>query len=172
MYRELMLGAGGRHDRQVSDLDGEFPDFTSLTTLDNNPHHHPDIVWDLHDHPLPFPDNTFDEIHAYEVLEHLAQQGDYQFFFSEFTEYHRILIPGGIFYATVPDWRSQWAWGDPSHTRVITPGTLSFLSQEQYSKQVGVTPMSDFRHMYDADFQILGAHVYSERLAFILKAIK
>src|SRR5207253_648488 len=107
----------------------------------------------LENHPLPFENESFDEIHAYEVLEHLGGQGNWRFFFAEFTEYHRILAPHGSLYAAVPAWNSFWAWGDPSHKRIINEGTLSFLSQEEYAKQVGKTAMSDFRFCYRVDFR-------------------
>src|SRR5690606_26663551 len=115
-----------------------------------NKDHNPDIVWDLTVHPLPFNDEEFDEIHAYEVLEHLANQGDYEFFFKEFTEYWRILKPKGRFFASVPV--GVWTWGDPSHKRVIQPETLIFLDQDQYA-QVGTTSMSDFRYLYKVSFK-------------------
>lgn len=169
---ELLLGCGSNKSRQLRCIKTGSYQFKDLVTLDNNRFHKPDILCDLNIHPLPMFDNIYDEIHAYEVLEHLAQQGDYRFFFREFTEYHRILKPGGLFYASVPDYRSQWAWGDPSHTRVITAGTLAFLSQEQYEKQVGKTPMSDFRYIYKADFKLLYSRVQDERFYFILEAIK
>src|SRR5688572_24065546 len=103
-----------------------------LTTLDMNPDHKPDVVWDLESVPWPLEDNTFEEVHAYEVLEHLGQQGDWRSFFAHFGETYRVLKPGGILFATVPMWNSAWAWADPSHTRIITLGTLMFLSQAEY----------------------------------------
>ena len=91
--KELIIGCGSR---TVKDLSFGNSEFENPVRLDINADHNPDIVWDLTVHPLPFQDNEFDEIHAYQVLEHLAYQGDYEFFFKEFTEYHRILKPGGF----------------------------------------------------------------------------
>ena len=127
------MGCGSRTEKDI--YIGN-PEFENVTRLDYNADHKPDVVWDLSVHPLPFEDEEFDEIHAYEVLEHLATQGDYEFFFAEFTEYWRILKPGGRFYASVPI--KEWTWGDPSHKRAIQPETLIFLDQDQYA-QVGTT---------------------------------
>lgn len=176
MYKELMIGAGSNHTRRMNKYppgSKEAP-FQNLVTLDFNPDHCPDVVWDLNDRPLPFDDNEFDELHAYEVLEHIGKQGDFRAFFEEFSEYHRILKPGGIFYASVPCYNGMWAWGDPSHVRIISVGTLAFLSQDQYRAQVGVTPMSDFRNIYKADFHVLGTSSCEREgtFFFLLKAIK
>jgi hypothetical protein len=161
-------------------------EFRNLFTLDNNPDHKPDYLCDLRKTPRQrfvgrysstmeegiLGDNTFDEIHAYEVLEHIGQQGDYITFFAQFSEFWRILKPGGLFFATCPSVTSRWAWGDPSHTRVIQPETLVFLSQKEYTKQVGVTAMSDFRHIYTADFDVLMSHDDGEIHRFVMRAIK
>src|SRR5678816_823307 len=120
---ELLMGSGSSRERRMGD--GEW---TILVRLDFDASHKPDVVADLRQHPLPFADNTFDEIHAYEVLEHLAPQGDYEFFFAEWTEYHRIIKPGGMFFGSCPWWQGKWAWGDPGHTRVIQPETLNYLA--------------------------------------------
>lgn len=169
--RSLLLGAGSARDRKIR-IEGDPAGWDDLVTLDNNPGHGVDVVHDLNVHPLPFGDNEFDEIHAYEVLEHLASLGDWRFFFAEFSEYWRILKPGGRFYGTVPSLTSPWLFGDPSHTRVITQDTLVFLSQEQYNTQVGRTSMSDFRHVYQADFELLGVDVGENSMAFVLRAVK
>lgn len=168
--RELLIGCGSRRDkRMTADGTGEF---VSLTTLDYNADHNPDIVWDLHNLPLPFADNEFDEVHAYEVLEHVGTQGDFKTFFAQFTEFHRILKPGGFFMATCPSRHSAWAWGDPSHTRILQPEQLHFLVQENYRREVGVTPMSDFRNIYKADFEIVYKLEDKDSFKFIIKAIK
>lgn len=144
----------------------------SIHTLDIDPNCKPDTSWDLNQLPLPFADGEFDELHAYEVLEHVGRQGDWLSFFREFTEYWRILKPNGFLFASVPRHDSIWAWSDPGHTRVISPGTLSFLSQKQYEKDVGSTTMTDYRNWYKADFETFyGANV-GDSFCFGLSAIK
>lgn len=149
-HKELLIGCGSRTEKDVV-IDSK-EHFENVVRLDHNADHNPDVVWDLRKHPLPFPDEEFDEIHAYEVLEHLANQGDYEFFFREFTEYWRILKPKGKLFASVPI--GVWAWGDPSHRRIIQPETLVFLDQENYN-QVGQTSMSDFRNIYKVSFKTI-----------------
>ena len=165
--KELLMGCGSRTTKDLY-IPGH-QDFENVVRLDNNPAHNPDVIWDLKEHPLPFADEEFDEIHAYEVLEHLAQQGDYVFFFKEFTEYHRILKPGGLFMASCPSYGSLWAYGDPSHTRVINAGPLVFLDQDQYAAQVGKTKMSDFRYLYKVSFKTVHAQDKDGTFYFILK---
>jgi SAM-dependent methyltransferase len=151
--------------------DGQ-PGWTDLTTLDYNADHKPDIVWDLMRPELPFDADTFDEIHAYQVLEHLGQQGDWKRFFAQFSDYWRVLKPGGHLLATCPSRHSAWAWGDPSHSRIIQPESLVFLNQPAYTEQVGKTPMSDFRFVYKADFDIAHAVDDLDTFHFIIKAHK
>lgn len=172
MKKELLIGCGSKRDKRLT-IDGT-PGFDNLVTLDYNADHTPDVVWDLMGAdvlPLRM-ENEFDEIHAYEVLEHLGQQGDYRLFFKQFTAFHRALKPGGYFLATCPSRNSVWAWGDPSHTRIMQKEQLVFLSQAEYRKQVGSTSMSDFRNIYQADFEVVHADDAAETFSFILKAIK
>lgn len=120
-----------------------------------------------------FHSNTFDEIHAYEVLEHIGAQGDFVQFFAQFRELWRILKPSGFLCATVPDYRSIWAFGDPGHTRVISAASLVFLSQRQYKNQLGKTAMSDYYYLLaPADFEILNCRTEGEQMRFVLRAIK
>ena len=124
MRTELLLGCG--RDRRKKIFMSDHPEWEGLVTLDDNPDVNPDINHDLWQRELPFVDNTVDEIHAYEVLEHTGTQGDFRFFFEQFSDFYRVLKPGGYFFGTVPLPTSVWAWGDPSHTRVIPKETLLF----------------------------------------------
>lgn len=167
---ELLLGAGSNHARRMS-LPGQ-DGWSGLITLDLNKDHKPDVVHDLNVRPWPFVSNTFDECHAYDVMEHLSQQGDYEGFFAEWSEVWRILKPGGLFFGMSPHWASKWAWGDPGHRRVYGPECVSYLSQPVYDKQVGVTAITDYRFVYRADFDIEHSQVADGYFTWVLRAVK
>lgn len=177
------------------DLPAEKRVWTNLVTLDANWNCEPDFIADLDKKMLGqrfapicrrgdlrhllndgfFLDDSFDEIHAYEVFEHLGSQGDARAFFVQFSEIWRILKPNGLFFATVPSRFSPWLWGDPSHRRAILPETLMFLDQTQYIAQLDgqrKTSMSDFRAIYTADFHILYSYDDKSHHRFILQAMK
>lgn len=169
----LLLGSGFDPKRRLSHPDGP-QQWMNLVKLDMNPDMNPDVVWDLNKYPLPFPENTFDEIHAYQVLEHCGTQGDFRFFLQQFADFWRILKPGGHFFGTVPMWDSPWAWGDPGHTRTIPKESLVFLSQQEYKNQVDAkaSEMSDYRRWYQADFETVYWKEEEHTMAFVLKALK
>ena len=168
MTKSLLLGAGSEHTKRLALPDDR--DWDELVTCDINGDHPVDVVCDLDVVPWPFRDATFDEVHAYEVLEHLGGQGDWRAFFDQFYEVWRILRRGGLLFATVPT--GSWIWGDPSHIRYIGPETLVFLSQAEYAKQVGRTPMSDFRFYWKGDFKPIHAQYSSDyTFEFVLRRI-
>lgn len=168
---ELLLGAGASRNKKLSMPDRQ--QWRGLVTLDMFDTHKPDVVWDLQERPLPFGDNTFDEIHAYDVLEHLSQQGDWIGFFDEWAEWYRLLKPGGHIFAISPHWSSPWAWMDPGHRRVYGPEIIAFLDQTQYAAQIGVTPMTDYRAVWRGDFEPVHIVVTPERqFEYVLRAHK
>ncbi len=166
----------------------------NLTTVDLNPECKPDFCTDLNTLDLGFSElplderllellepaecgrrfrtNTFEEIHAYEVLEHLGRLGDAASFFRDFGELWRILTPGGFLCATVPSRYSQWLWGDPGHTRAILPASLVFLGRPHYDSYVGSSPSSDYRTLYAGDFDIIRTHDDEKTHTFVLQAVK
>lgn len=169
--RELLIGCGNDRRKKIKHGDIQ-SDWKSLTTLDVDPSTKPDVVWDLNVLPYPFESDSFDEIHAYEVLEHVGKQGDWRSYFDQFSELWRILKPGGLLVGSVPMWDSPWAWGDPGHTRVITQGSLIMLSQAIYEAEVGNTSMTDYRPFYKADFEPVAFNEAEHTFSFILKAKK
>ncbi len=194
-YRELLIGCGYSREKRIhpyKDPSRAYvsPYWRDLTTLDNNPECRPDVLCDLCDfnsHTYDtitgiyrrsfvnaFPEgNTFDEIHAYEVLEHAGAAGDYKLLFAQFTEFWRMLKPRGYFCATVPHWKSIWAWGDPGHMRVISAATLVFLDQDEYKIQIGKTAMSDYRALLgETNFKRVSQRQVGELFEFVLRAEK
>lgn len=170
---ELLIGCGHSRERRVT-FSGIPETWTQLITLDVDETVDPDVVHNLDKIPYPFDDNMFNEIHAYEVLEHCGTQGDYYFFFQQFEEFHRILKPGGYLIGSCPNWDHEWAWADPGHRRIITPRTLTFLFQKTYENAgtEGVA-LADYRHVYTADFEPV-AHEEKDagNWYFIIQAIK
>jgi len=169
---QLLLGCGHSRFKKMHAKDRAI--WVDLCTVDFYRECDPDIIHDLNKMPLPFKDSSANEIHMYEVLEHLGTQGDYKFFFEQFSEYWRILEPNGLFFAQCPSYRSLWAFGDPSHTRVLNKGLLPFLSQKEYKRQIDVEKraMTDFRRIYKADFDIMDVYEDENTFNFVLKAVK
>ena len=153
LMSELLIGCGNRRDKLLY-RPGE-GEWTDLTTLDSDPNCGADVEHDLMRLPLPFADDSFNEIHAYHVLEHTGAMGDYRWFFAQWEEFWRILKPDGLFCGVVPAVSSVWLFADPGHTRVIAPETFTFLDQSEYTKQVGKTALADYRRFYHADFAAL-----------------
>lgn len=163
---ELLIGCGNSRRNVIGD------GWTELTTIDHDPNCGADIVHDLEQTPWPIDDNSFDEAHAYCVLEHLGRQGDYRSFFATFAEIYRVLKPGGLFFAICPSRHSKWAWGDPSHTRLIQNESLVFLDQTEYARQIGKTSMTDFRWLWKGDFERIGVKDDGHDFKFGLRAHK
>lgn len=130
------------------------PEWTPpLVTLDMGDNCGADIIWDLENRPLPFQDNQFDELGAYDVLEHIGRQGDWRGWFEEFAEYWRILKPGGHFGIIVPIGND--AFGDPGHTRFIHKNHFGMLNQNFYAACLKEgQPVTDYRWAWKKNFNI------------------
>ena len=92
--------------------------------IDNNPRVSPDVLHDLNKIPYPFPDSTFDEIYADNVIEHLND------IISVMGELYRIANPGAIIRIDVPYFRAKWAFIDPTHKHFFTVDSFSYFDPE------------------------------------------
>jgi SAM-dependent methyltransferase len=165
--RALLIGAGNSRKKKIVHELTPLKEFDDLVTLDVTGV--PDILWNLDTMPYPLKDESFDEIHAYEVLEHCGTQGDEEFFFKQFNEFWRILKPGGVFCGSVPHWQSIWAFGDPGHKRVLPPTVFNFL-QEDFYNQLGKTACADYRHLIDGYWKVIGIDE-GEPVFFLLQKV-
>lgn len=77
--------------------------------IDIDPNANPDIVHDLNKFPYPVADNSFEEIYAKHIIEHL---NDPIGFMRELT---RILKPGGRVYVETPHFSCRVAYSEPQH---------------------------------------------------------
>lgn len=189
-YRELLLGCGHARDKRIRCPSNMAEGWRGLVTLDHNIGTKPDIWTDLDKYDAQgrliisgdgpcvegrrIETSSFDEVHAYEVLEHLGSLGDYLALFTLFSELWRILKPGGYLAGTVPSRYSSWLWGDPGHRRAILPETLMFLAQPSYFQCDGPrpSPISDYRGVYKADFDRIRSEDDRVSHRFLLQAVK
>lgn len=104
---------------------------------------------------LPFPDNFFDSISAYDVIEHIPRQllhpdGYIIYpFIQLMNEIHRVLKPGGLFLATTPGYPRPEAFQDPTHVNIITLNTVEYFS--------GAAPQGRM-YGFNGNFQVLINH--------------
>lgn len=153
MQQCLMLGSGRSALTRRLATPFSLPESeTSWTSLDIDPDCDPDVVFDLENledgQRLPFPDETFDEIHAYEVLPSFGEQGDMEGFFNTFGALWRALKPKGFLVATVPAINGPWMHADPASRRVIHPVSIRYLTLEFYDR-LGKEPLADYRKYVD-----------------------
>jgi SAM-dependent methyltransferase len=174
MKRYLLLGSGSEHSKRIAFDKSPEKDFSEgeLVTLDVDPDLNPNVVHDLDSLPYPFQDNEFDEIHAYEVLEHCGTQGDGKFFFNQFAEFYRMLKPDGYMMISVPMWDCDMAWGVPDHKRVLPANVFGFLNPSYYDN-IGQPGYADYRKwLGKTNFLVTGIDEMKTQLYIVMKAIK
>jgi SAM-dependent methyltransferase len=82
----------------------------------------PDVVHDLNVRPWPFETSSFDEIHAFDVIEHLDNV------LKTVEEIHRVGRPGATVYITVPHFSSDGAFTDPTHRQYFGAMTFDYMT--------------------------------------------
>lgn len=175
--RSLLLGGGRDHRKRIFQKGASSEWSGELTVLDMDPNCGANVVWDLEYRPLPFEDNSFDEMGAYDVLEHVGRQGDWRGWFEEMAEYHRILKPGGIFGILVPI--GEDALADPGHTRFFQANWFGFCSRKFYDVNTERrAAFTDYRWYLNSvhpqlNFDVIDINQSSgHHLAVILRAVK
>jgi SAM-dependent methyltransferase len=87
--------------------------------------------------PVPYADNFFDSVSAFDFLEHMPRQmatasGQLRNpFIDLMNEIHRILKPGGVFLAVTPAYPHPAVFSDPTHVNFITARTHEYFVGER-----------------------------------------
>ena len=88
--------------------------------------------------PIPFEDNSFDSVSAYDFLEHVPRvlptpDGQHtRFPFIELmNEVWRVLKPGALFYASTPVYPHPAAFQDPTHVNFLTAESHLYFTRPQ-----------------------------------------
>ena len=85
-----------------------------------------DVVHDLEQFPLPFYDDTFDEILGVDLIEHVSNA------LGLMEELWRIAKPGALCTFILPYGSSDDAWEDPTHVRPYFVGSWRYFAQPIY----------------------------------------
>jgi SAM-dependent methyltransferase len=88
---------------------------------------------DLNIEPIPYPDNYFDYVTAFDFIEHVPRllyvDGKARNPFIEImNEIYRVLKPGGVFKAHTPHYPHPEAFTDPTHINIITDKSVDYFT--------------------------------------------
>lgn len=93
---------------------------------------------------IPYPDNFFDSVSAFDFIEHIPRilqktEFETRFPFIELMdEIWRVLKPNGTFYAVTPAYPHAEAFQDPTHVNIISEKThLYFCDTKLYAQNYG-----------------------------------
>lgn len=120
---------------------------------------------DLAIEPIPFENNCFDFVTAYDFLEHVPRVlylPERRLPFVELmNEIWRVLKPGGIFFSCTPTYPFPPAFQDPTHVNVITEETftLYFDDTRQWGNMYG----------FRGRFKIVEQYINGQNLISVLQ---
>jgi len=110
MEKKMKLNLGAGKDIRPGYLNHDIADLSGIHSVHN-----------LDEYPWPWDDQSFSEVVAIDVLEHLDN------FVRSVEEIHRILKPKGSVMIRVPYWNSWCAYADPTHKRGFHEITFQFF---------------------------------------------
>jgi len=145
-----------------------FTRINGFTNVDYIPHTNKngekftDVICNIEKEPLPFEDNSVDEIACYEVLEHLDD------LIFAMNEMWRVLKPEGFLKGKVPSEGGRGALADPTHKRIFITDTFDYFT--------GVNKRDDSRpkRPQNADYGIKPWYkiLVNKKIEFILRPRK
>lgn len=132
MKKQLDLGCGGF----IRSWDGYEPYGVDITPTGENVKQ-ADLTFER----IPFEDNTFDLVTAYDFLEHIPMMvylvrgykpERRQVMIELFNEIYRVLKHDGIFYSQTPLYPARSVFQDPTHVSVWTDESFNYFAGDYY----------------------------------------
>lgn len=124
--------------------------FEGFLNVDHDAHVNPDHVVNLNTQPLPFADNSVDEVIAHHIFEHVGDG-----FFNLLQELYRVCAHEAVIHVQVPHPRHDYFLGDLSHVRPITIENMRPLSKKWCETQSYISSSwGGFARSLNVDFEI------------------
>jgi len=131
--------------------------------IDNRAEVEPDLVCDILG-GLPYPDNSVDEIRAFDFLEHIPIGKTIQVI----TEIWRVLKPGGRFESFTPSTDGRGAFQDPTHISFWNRNSWLYYSDASYRELYGTEANFEIVTMEDTipdpKWRIIHTHVIARAI--------
>jgi len=109
------------------------------------------IAHDLRFGDIPFGDNTFDFVTAFDFIEHISrfawmdiEQRHVNSFIRLINDISRVLKPNGKFFHKTPCYPHQEAFMDPTHVNIITEKTIVYFARIPLPGQFFTTDVYSF----------------------------
>lgn len=83
-----------------------------------------DVLCDLDHFPWPLQDESFDQVRAVHVIEHVADV------IRTMEEFHRLLRPGGLLYIATPHYTDFSSFCDPTHRWHLNSFSLRYFGDD------------------------------------------
>jgi SAM-dependent methyltransferase len=97
--------------------------------IDINPATAADVLCDLDLSRLPFADDSFDEVRAVHVVEHVDDM------MAVMEELHRVTRAGGRIFVVTPHYSDVASWTDPTHKRHCRPSHSVIFGRMENAKR-------------------------------------
>ena len=136
-------GSLGKPFLPVLDVGCGIKKYAGSIGLDRNPNTSADVMADLDHVPFPFRDNSFREIRAIHVIEHVADV------VRTIEEFHRLLQPGGRAVIVTPHYTDFSSFCDPTHRSHLNSFSLRYFGDDN----------AGFGYYSTARFREISTHV-------------
>jgi SAM-dependent methyltransferase len=92
--------------------------------IDRNIRTRADVICDLDHFPYPFRDNSFDQLRAIHVIEHVSDV------IRTIEEFHRLVRPGGAVHIVTPHYTDFSSFCDPTHRWHLNSFSLRYFGED------------------------------------------